>query len=76
MQLETSKNPIVKLVNTNQDENVYEIKHHDLLWLLECTRAVLQNDLKNIEGGFVADHIRQNIERLEDCLEYLDVNDQ
>jgi len=68
MQLKSNPEPIAKLFSNVGEENVYYINETDLTWLLECTRDILSKDFD--ETNFAP--ILHNIERIDECLAYID----
>ena len=76
MRLNTPKNPIITCIGEENDELIYKINESDLQWLLNCTRAVLQGDVKNVENAEIVNHIHDNIKRIEDAFEVIDVSNQ
>lgn len=74
MDIREELNPIAKFHSDSFYGNIYLIRESDLQWLLHCGREILAQDLRSHKSEEYMGEIKEQIQRVENCLELIDIN--
>jgi len=65
-------NKMMKINLKRNEDGTCTIEDHDLMWLLHCTKDILEHDLSILKGHQEANLVEHNLQRVVDAIEFLE----
>ena len=65
-------NRMMKIILKRNQDDTCTIEDHSLMWLLHCTKDILEHDLSILKGHQEANLVEHNLKLVVDAIEFLE----